>query len=272
MAICASLKVMKRFFALSLIGLTALTQQASAIVGGPFDNGYPSAALENGAVYQAAMTFKNGNGYCYFSPEQEPVPEDGTNILQYDRRTSMRNRAIVYYKGISYVGSAFGMADLEARYVQCVMNGASEFGYSSTAGTSTTAGTTTTATASTTIVQSQRSFVFNGSWEAKIKQSSPTMRFYGKGEMTFITQLGPDAVSTLRFSAAELLINSIAALVASLAEGNDTVDPAIFSAAQTAIDNVLNNLESNLSVGALDQAQDFGDVVKMKVRGTLRYL
>lgn len=269
---------MKRFFALSLITFASLTQQASALVGGPFDNGFHSGLLENGGVYQAVMTFKNGNGFCYFNPEAQIVAEAGTaDTVNIDARGEMDNRAVVYYKGVTYLGSAIGMADGDTKYVQCSINGSSEasqttqtqqnnnniFGF----------GATSTTSASNTIIASQRGFTMNGNWEAKFKQTAPVLRFVGKGELTFIAPSGPDSIAGLAYQGASGLIDAIINSVGNAGQtGLGTIDPTLYSTAQAAINSILTALPAQLAGAGLDATQENGDVVKIKVRGTLRYL
>jgi hypothetical protein len=271
---------MKRIIASLAIGFSALTGQAHAWVGGPFDNGWHSASFENG-VYQAALTFKNGGGYSYFSPNQSIASDDASNPALIDQRGSRRNRAVLYYKGISYVGSAFGTADGEARDIQCTMNGTSESTYQTAASQQQTsaftlASTTSTALA-TTVVASSRSFTFNGHWEGKIWQTSPSLRFTGKGELSFLSPGGTDAIAGLAFSGFSGLVSAIVTAVGNAQPG--VLFPAdFFSDAGDAMSDLLTEMaDPTTDVGAIirqsgiDATYDNAEVVKMKVTGTRRF-
>lgn len=268
----AILSPMKRYFLLVLLFLVADARQASALVGGPFDNGSHSAELENG-IYQAVMTFKNGNGFCYFHPEADIVPEDPNNLLAYQGRGTKQNRAVLYYKGISYVGSAFGMADPESRYIQCTINGGSDLGFSvsqtNTNNNNSGGVNTSGASVSDVVVRNDRGFTVNGNWEAKIRDTSPTLKFTGKGELVFIAPTGADSIAGLAYQGYSGLIGAIITAVGGL---NGSFNPAIFTQAQLAMDNALTALPAYLAGAGIDSTLDNGDTVKIKVRGTFRYL
>jgi hypothetical protein len=266
---------MKRFFAPTLVALIAFTQSASAIVGGPFDMGLHSAQLENG-VYQAAMTYKNGNGFCYFSPTANIVsplgPQDTAGIAN---RGEINNRAVLYYKGITYVGSAFGMADPDANYIQCSINGSSELVNTTTTQNNNNGfffGSSSTSSSSSSIVTSNRGFGVNGSWEAKFKQTAPVKRFIGKGELVFLAPTGPDAIAGLAFTGYSNLINAITTSVGNAGSvGLGSISPGLYEDAQLAIDSALDSLGPRLAGAGLDATLDNGDAVKIRIRGTMRY-
>lgn len=270
---------MKRYFLLAVLFLAFDARQASALVGGPFDNGSHNAQLENG-IYQAVLTMRNGNGFCYFHPESQIVPADPAASSSFEPRGSVRNRAIIYYKGVTYVGSAFGMADPDGRYVQCSINGASEFGFTVTQQSTTATGgllggitSSNQTTVAGTVTSSARGFTVNGNWDAKIRDTSPTLKFVGKGELVFIAPSGPDSIAGLAYQGAAGLINAIINSVANAGQtGLGTIDPGLYASAQTAISNILGALPGQLAGAGLDATKEFGDVVKLKVRGTFRYL
>lgn len=272
--------MMKRIIASLAIGITALTGQAHAWVGGPFDNGWHSAELENG-VYQANLIFKNGSGYSYFRPDQRIASDDASVPSAVDQRGSLSNRAVIYYKGISYVGSAFGTADGEAKDVQCVMNGGSESTYQTAASSQQTSAFTlasTTSTAlSTTVVSSSRSFAFNGHWEAKITQTAPSLRFKGKGELSFLSPGGTDAIAGLAFSGYSGLVNAIVTAVGNAQPGVN-FPATFFSDAADAMSDLLTEMaDPTTDVGAIirqsgiDPTYENATVIKLKVTGTRRF-
>ncbi len=261
---------MKSFLLIAVSSFLFIAPSAQAIVGGPFDNGGQSVSLTKG-IYQAVLSFKNGNGFCYFNPDQRLVSENLTNILDYDGRGDIQNRAVIYYKGITYVGSALGFADTEDRYVQCSINGGSELGFSVSQTTSTGAGAglnQASSSVSDVVVSSNRGFIVNGNWEAKIDRTAPTSRFSGKGELLFLAPTGADSVAGLAYSGYAGLIGAIVNAVSNL---GGTFNPAIFTQAQLAIDNALLALPGHLAGAGLDSPLTSGDTVKVKVRGSIRY-
>jgi hypothetical protein len=273
---------MKRIIASLAIGFSALTGQAHAWVGGPFDNGFHNASFENG-VYQAALTFKNGGGYSYFSPNQAIASDDASTPTLIDQRGSRRNRAVLYYKGISYVGSAFGTADGEARDIQCTMNGTSESTYQTAATQQqTSAFTLTTSTSSalsTTVVSSSRSFNFNGHWEGKITSTAPSLRFSGKGELAFLAPGGADSIAGLAFSGFAGLIDAIITAVGNAdTTGTSNFPATFFSDAGDSITDILTQMADPtsdigkiISQSGIDATFDNAEVIKLKVTGTRRF-
>ena len=271
---------MKRIIASLAIGITALTGQAHAWVGGPFDNGLHSAQLENG-LYQATMSFKNGSGYCYFVSDQWIASDVASVPSNVDQRGSLRNRAVLYYQGVSYLGSAFGTADAESADIQCILNGNSEATFQTAATQQTTNAFTlssaTTNALSTTVVSSSRSFTFNGQWQARITQTAPSLRFSGKGELAFLAPGGTDAIAGLAFSGYAGLVNAVVTAVGNAQPG--AFFPAtFFSDAQVAMTAILTDMANPATpVGALirqsgiDPTYENAKVIKMKVQGTRRY-
>jgi len=271
---------MKRIIAFLAIGFSALTGQAHAWVGGPFDNGWHNASFENG-VYQAALTFKNGGGYSYFSPNQAIASDDAATPTLIDQRGSRRNRAVLYYKGISYVGSAFGTADGEARDIQCTMNGSSE----ATVQPGTTQQQTTTGNSqfsstslANAVVSSSRSFIFNGHWEGKITSTAPSLRFSGKGELCFLAPGGVDSIAGLAFDSYADLVAAIITAVGNADTSGSGFPAAFFTSAGTAVQDLLREMaDPTTDVGGLiaktgiDSSFENAEVIKMKVTGTRRF-
>ncbi|MBL9116328.1 MAG: hypothetical protein JNJ83_15080 [Verrucomicrobiaceae bacterium] len=270
---------MNRLFAFFAIIYLAGASTSHALSGGPFDNGFGSAGLEDGAVYQAVLSYRNGNGFCYFHPEANIVGENLASPLAFNARGSLQNRSVLYYKGITYVGSAIGMTDPDTRYIQCTINATSDLANTGVqqqqnnqnaiggaAGGATQTASTNVGLAITT---SNRGFMVNGNWEAMMRKMSPTRRFIGEGELVFLSPTGADAVAGLAYQGYSGLINAIVQAVSGL--GNN-FNPAIFTQAQVAINNALSSLPGFLAGAGLDSVQESGDTVKVKVRGTLRYL
>lgn len=264
---------MKRFACLITVILATFGGNAHAWVGGPFDGGLHSSTLSRNSIFQAVLSFENGSGYVYFSPTQALTGDDINNTANVDGRAGIRNRSVLYYKGITYVGSAFGVNDDEARYVQGSLNATSELSFSSqtTNAQGQGANQTTTSSVSTTIVNSSRSFLVNGNFEAKVYQTSPSYRFRGEGQLAFISPNGTDAVAGLAFNAYSGLIDAIISAVANAAVGAN-FNPAVFTQAQIAINEALNDLPALLAGAGVDSTFDSAQKIKVKVSGTRRYL
>ena len=270
---------MKRFILSLALGFSAMTTPASAWVGGPFDNGFHSAANESNSVYQAVLTMLNGSGYCYFTPDavfsNVGASNNGGNTSQFDNRGSLRNRSVIYYKGVTYVGSALGMVDGEARYLQCSMNGTSELGLQVTNTSQQQnlfSASQQSTSVSSTIVNSNRSFTFNGNFQAKIYQTAPSLRFKGKGELIFLSPTSPDSVAGLAYQGYASLINAIVAFIAGSRVEPNVVITTLFSDAQTAIDNALAGLTPYLNTGGINSVLQNGKKQIIHVTGTRRYL
>ena len=277
---------MKRIFATIAVLLAGLNSSVFAFSGGPFDNGLQSATLDRGAFYQAILSFPNGNGYVYFSPVQD-IAANGTitgtattvggQLAPVDTRGSTTNRSVLYYKGVTYVGSAFGTADYEARVISGSLNAASNASQSQlTSNTQNNAnnpfsGTGSAANAnaiSTTLIANPFSFTVNGEFTAHIDRTSPTLRFSGTGELSFIAPNQTDAKAGLAYTGYSGLVNAIITAV-----GNANVgalfNAAVFTEAQKAIASAVAQLPALTSI---DGAYAAGQIQKMTLRGSRRYL
>lgn len=277
--------MMKRIIASLVIGVSALSGQAFALVGGPFDGNTHGAALDNNSIYQATLSLTNGSGFCYFSPDAkitpDRVPGGGTNATDFDYIGSTPNRSVIYYKGISYVGSCFGTADTDARFIEAVLNATSELGFSATQtnqnnnnnnNNNTGNQQQTTASVANIIVKNNRSFLVNGAFEAKIYQTAPVLRFKGKGELAFLATTSEDSIAGLAYSAYSGLIDAIITFVAnSVVVANANID-LLFTQAQNAVTNALAGLTPYLNQGGIDSTYENATKVKIRVSGTRRYL
>lgn len=270
---------MKRIIASLVIGVFALSGQAFALVGGPFDMGSHGANLDRNSVYQGVLSFTNGSGYVYFSPTASLVPENSSSTL-YALKGSTNNRSVLYYQGVTYLGSCFGTSDYDARFIEGMINASSE---ASTGGAGNNNGVqNNTATSNTlnpsiysNIVASGKSFSANGAFVGKITQTSPVLRFTGKGELAFLSPNGTDSINTLAYQSYSGLIGAIISFV-----GNSTVTNAdnidystVFGGAQAAISNALIDLKTSfLTSGGVDDTYREAKTVKLRVYGTRRYL
>lgn len=274
---------MKRIFASIALLLAAFNTPAMALVGGPFDNGLQSNSLERNSVYQAILTFGNGSGYAFFTPTAN-IAGNGTvaggaitpaGLANVDTRGSITNRVVLYYKGLTYLGGAFGVSDQEARVVQCSINAntsanqsATTSNTSSTSNGFSTAGAANPNAISTIILSNTVSFTVNGNFTARIYQNAPTLRFRGTGELAFIAPSKADAQAGLAYSGFSGLINSIVTAVGNANVGaNFNAD--VFTEAQIAIQNAIAAIPDLTSIDSNLRA---AQVRKMTVSGTRRYL
>lgn len=267
---------MKRIIASLVVGVSALSGQAFALVGGPFDNGSHSAALDRNAIYQGVLKFKNGSGFVYFDPNGGVTSPQTTTQTDYNLRGSTRSRLVAYYQGITYYGGCFGISDPDAHYIQGTFNGYSEA--SSAATTNTTAvntgGSSIGSSLTSNIIANGKAYLVNGNFEGKITQTAPILRFKCKGEIAFLSSNGADSINTLAYSAYSGLINAIISFVGnSTVSGNLNDFGAIFTSAQTAINKALSDLQTNfLSAGGVDNALKDAKVLNLVVIGSRRYL
>ncbi len=263
---------MKRIFASIAILLTAFNNQAFALAGGPFDNGLQSASLERGAIYQAILSFGNGSGYVYFTPTADIAGGGGQAALA--TRGSIANRMVLYYKGLTYIGGAFGTSDQEMRTVQCSFNGNTSSNQSATNATATnttgfnTAGATNPNAISTIILSNTVSFTVNGNFTAHVYQTAPTFRFRGTGEIAFIAPSKADAQAGLAYSGFSGLINAIVTAVGNANVGSN-FNANVFTLAQLAIQNAVAAIPNLTSIDSNFQS---AQIRHISVYGTRRYL
>ena len=281
---------MKRIFASIAIVLTAFNSPVYASVGGPFDNGLFSASLDRNSIYQAILTFGDGSGFCYFTPTANLAANGtttggGTSInggtSAVDTRGSITNRMVVYYKGLTYFGSAFGTADNEARSIVCTMNGSSNSNQTTvnssstsvgllSASTTSTGGSSNPNAASTIILSNAASFTVNGDFTAHIDQTAPTMRFSGEGELSFIAPTSKDAVAGLALTGYAGLVNSIVTAVGNANVGAN-FNAGVFTTAQAAINSALAALALT-PLTTINSNYQTAQVRHLSVYGTRRYL
>ncbi len=260
---------MKRILASLAVAVLGISTPASAIVGGPFDNGSHSAQNEAGAYYQCILTFGNGSGFMTFSPEARITLIQQTDV---PTRGSIVNRSVLYYKGVTYVGGSFGTVDDDAKYVQGELNAATDVSNSVQQNTTNNgffSFSSTTSSISTAVVTSNRSFTVNGQFEAHVYQTAPILKFKGKGELSFLSPSGADSLAGLAFNGYTGLINAINQSVASSGGAFSTTD---YPGASQAIQDALADLSPYLTNAGINSTLDGAEIRKMKVRGTRRYI
>lgn len=279
---------MKKIFL--FIQLAALTGAlpAFALVGGPFDNGDYSVLNERSGYYQATYTFNNGNGYSLWTPDnsigitatsgQTTVNLNSASLITPNNATSIThnaNRTVLYYKGVVYIGSAFGSVDFEQRSIQGYGNAASE--YTTTTGTTSGAAGfgTGTSMSPTSVIQSGRSYVANVNWVGDITDTAPQLRFEGTGELVVLAPNGQETLAGLAYDGYAGLIDAIVASVSSLttgagAGGNVGLGDA-YSEAQTAIEAALQALIPHIAGSGPTNNLNEAEVQRLEVEGYRRF-
>ncbi len=198
---------MKKVFSLVFAIAIAFAGKAHALVGGPFDNGNYSAALERSGIYQATFSFKNGNGFAYWTPANSlratttttsannaffgaaSSSTTGTNALNLD------DRSVIYYKGFIFLGMATGMTDLVAGKIQGYTNGTTEYSTTQTSTQASLFGSATTNTNVPISFSGGNSFVATSSFTAKVTNKSPSITFKGTGQISFLSPDNANAIS-----------------------------------------------------------------------------
>lgn len=263
----------KKLFSL-LAGLAILSgSQAFAWVGGPFDGGDYSATLDNEGIYQASLRYKNGSGYVQWGNNVDlgPSLSSGTSAAGSSSTSSNStvgsylNRAVLYYKGIAFFGTASGIVDMDRREVTCVSNAQSEVTLSDQSSTNTQGsfflfGSSNTVNSSTSVVNNGgRGFVANSNFVAKITKTYPELRFSGSGK---ITLLSPDAQPIIAN-----LAQQIAESLSDIQAGDDgTVDfGALF--------DFLSDPDflAAITPKNIDEVQENAETIPMKVFGSRRF-
>jgi hypothetical protein len=173
--------------ALTLISFT--TSQTFAWTGGPWSgNTYDG---NTGGLFGGSITMRDGNGIFRFT---------GTETAQ----LGAFNSSMIYYKGITYLGSCQAQVDFEFRTVSGVTNGSAynrnnrpasgqstplnenDAGYSPEVNPA-------TFTFTSSIGGSSRAGgefdgpvgIANTSWQGKVTSTRPSLRFTAKGEAAF---------------------------------------------------------------------------------------
>lgn len=281
---------MKKIFWMIQVAALSASMQAFALVGGPFDNGDFSILLDRNGYYQASFTYQNGNGYAIWTSDNliGASSTGNTTSINYSTGSLLTagtgaalsehnaNRAVLYYKGVTYIGSAYGAVDFDGDTIQGNVNATSELSIATTA-TSTSQnliGQSSTTTANLDqVVTNGRSYVANIGWTGEITDSSPTLTFSGTGELAVIAPNGRETLAGLAYGGYAGLIDSINASVSNLFSGGDVtlagVD--IYGDAQDAIDSALAGLVPYLSGTGPSNSYAESELQSVHVEGYRRY-
>lgn len=279
---------MKKFF-LTVASLALFSSSdALAFVGGPFDNGENSVLMERGGFYQCQFSFRNGNGYGVFTPDaqifgglagasgsggagQTAFYSQGSLYTNNSFDTTRNaNRSVFYYKGVTYVGGCFGIADVEARSVTGTCNATSDAAVT-TSQQNVSGNTASSIEVGSVVVSNGTGFTLNCGWEGKIYRTHPTLRFRGKGELSVLSPTGNSAITNLAFQSYQGLIGAIVSSVSN-SGGQVGFSGATYTAAQAAIDNALNSLRNQINTaGGTDATLREADIAPLYVTGSRRY-
>lgn len=280
---------MKKIFSLIQLAVLSAGSSAFALVGGPFDNGDYNVLLERGGYYQSSYSFKNGSGYSLFSPDntqgallqgQTLTPNISAGALSTPTgQANNANRTVIYFKGITYFGSAFGEVDVQSRRISGYGNASSDFSVQSTQ-TQQQEGffsqSNVTSFSSATVTASGRSYVANVNWQGKITATQPQLRYSGSGEIAIISPTGQAAIAGLAFEGYSGLISAINQAVSQLNSTNADIlpfntayDP--YGDAQIAINDALTNLTPYLNGTGPSSSFRESEVYKIRTTGYRRF-
>jgi len=271
-----------------------------AFSGGPFDNGDPGGILmERASFYQCQFSFRNGNGYGFFTPDAQlagappgmalgggsaGLQQGSSAINIFDRGNLFTdntgdlsrnaNRSVFYYKGITYVGACFGFVDADARKIQGMANATSNDALTQqslvSAGTGGGGGVAGLTQQTTRVVINNSGFIINLGWEGKISSTRPILRFRGKGEMAVSAPTGQATITSLAFRAYSGLIDAIVSSAQNnQGGGGGGLSPAIVGAIELA----LTNLEARIQdgSGSPDQLYEETEKQPVQIRGSRRF-
>jgi hypothetical protein len=259
---------MKRFsLILACIALLSGTK-ASAFVGGPFDNGDYSGLLDNNGIYQTALQFSNGSGFAQFGNNVDValfVDFNSSGTFTRGSTYSFLNRSIIYYKGVTYLGTCMGMVDHEAKTVQGTTNANSDV--NTTTVNNNFLGTGTGTTAATTTLQNNggAGLTCNTNWNCKITKSYPVLRYSGSGEL-----------SVLNPSLGQVTLQAISAIINGNGNNNNgggIIIGVVLDSIGEQISDLLDAVSSNQAaiegiIPTAQQIRDNSDHVPLKAFGS----
>lgn len=176
---------MKKFGA--ILSLLALISQSTALawIGGPYSNNTYDGF--DGGVFSGTIRGSRCTGLFRFSQGAEAY-------------VSPFGDSIVYFKGMTYYGESYGFIDTVGGSATGVTNGqnsgnntgdpgGSNFRNNNGTGFGVSNGVGTTVNAGGAAINQQfgniNSAAANASWNGKITSKRPTIRFKGKGEISF---------------------------------------------------------------------------------------
>jgi hypothetical protein len=252
------LKKIQLLFAFAL----ALPAASYGLVGGPWDNGDYSQILDETGIYQATLRFSNGQGFCQFGSNVSvstfrdltlATSGVGSGINLNASNGSYLNRSLIYYKGVTYLGSCYGTSDMVNNLIEGITNGNSDV---TTVNASGAATTTTAATAVSTtnvlVANGTRSFTCNTAWSAKITTKKPVLKFNGKGQLTV---LNPDGIAQVTPA-----VNALLATLGGLTVPQLTAAPPAGSTGNPNVNAIINTI-NQINTGQVTSPNNFAPTI-----------
>jgi hypothetical protein len=245
-------------FTLFFVALFAMPLTSHAIVGGPFDGNDYSAAYDNSGVYQVAFRMKNGSGFAQWGSNVNlaaKVSSSGGSSSGASSLGSILNRSLIYFQGIEYFGTAFGIVDVDAGFVNGGTNGISDISSSASSSSGGVGGGSSASSTVPIVTNGDRGYTANSEYEAKITDKGPILRFSGKGQLTI---LGRDAttaiagIATTALTAANLLITGSSPAPLTVA-GQAANSAAVLNARLANLNTVLPLISPSPSSNTLDR-------------------
>lgn len=272
----------KNHFLLALV--MSFSASAFALTGGPFDNGDYSQLLDDQAIYQATFTMKNGLGFAQFGSNVSLGPTisgstggGGSQQTTNSSIGSVLDRSVIYYKGLTYFGTATGMVDLERKTISGITNGTTDVTLSQSSSSQSNSlfiGSSSSVNASSNVITNGGiGLTCNTEWSGTVTESSSMLRFDGKGKLTV---LNPDLSSQI-YSALASLIGAIPAAasnnqISSLSvTGIDFFSITPVGQIVTGINTLLTLDVSNATVPSTDTISQNSDTVDMTVAGSRKF-
>ncbi len=196
--------------------LTLGAHSAFAHVGGPFS--FNDHNGNQAGTYQAVLTMRNGNGMCRFSEGPEA-------------QISPFNTSIVFYRGVVYAGTCFGIVDKDQKYVQGTTNGRTNVATSSSSnaldglsangfGAIFVSGVDTNQTNTVQGVSSgnaQNIATCNTNWTGDVTDTAPIIEFKAEGVAYFYGELDASAVITSEIANTRTVDDTIVNAISNIA-------------------------------------------------------
>lgn len=202
---------MRKAITLVFTLMTLGAHSSFAHVGGPFSFNDPGG--NQTGVYQAVITMQNGNGTCRFAEGQEA-------------QISPQNTSIIFYRGIVYAGTCFGIVDKNAKYVQGTTNGSSNAGgsgslldtlASQTDSFQVTGLDNTTGAGGISSGSAGNIGTANTSWTGDVTDTAPIVEFEAEGIAYFFGQLDTNTVITTNIANSRTVDDTIVNAISDIA-------------------------------------------------------
>lgn len=280
---------MKKIFWMIQLAALSAGMQAFGIVGGPFDNGDGGILMDRGGYYEASFTYQNGNGYATWTSDNLiGTVSTGTTVTPNYGAGSLltsgsglalsehnASRSVLYYKGVIYVGNAWGQVDVDGREIQGFCNAYSDLqstSFSAASSSGVLIGTSSVFALSSSVVSNGRSYVANIGWTGEIVDTAPQLEFIGEGELAVIAPNGAETLAGLAYGGYAGLIDAINQSVSQAGStGLGNINPTLYTQAGAAIDAALNSLQPYLAGTGPSNGYSESEIQQVDVEGIRRY-